>query len=66
MHKGCGFEILAKFSSFHEKLVKFALEKQKNQKHLSIGGKKFPNKTLSPTTHKRNLKHGLWIDFIHE
>ncbi len=53
MHKGCGFENLAKFSSFCKKLIKFALEKQKNQKHLSLGGKKFPNKTLSPITHKR-------------
>jgi hypothetical protein len=53
MHKDCGFENLAKFSSFCKKLIKFALEKQKNQKHLSLGGKKFPNKTLSPITHKR-------------
>jgi hypothetical protein len=63
MHKGCGFENFAKLSSFCKKLVKFALEKQKNQKHLSLSGKKFPNKTLSPTTHKRNLKHGHVKDY---
>jgi hypothetical protein len=53
LHKNCGFENLAKVSSFCKTLIKFALEKKK--KHLSIGGKKLPNKTLSPTTHKKKF-----------
>jgi hypothetical protein len=63
MHKSCGFEILANFPTFCKKLVKFALEKQKNQKHLSLGGKKLPNKTLTPTIHKKNFKHGHVKDY---
>ncbi len=46
-----------------QKISQICTWKTKKSKTLSLSGKKLPNKTLSPTTHKKKLKHGYVKDY---